>query len=96
MQEQGKSNVFYLNLYESVFQEIIKAGFIRKTLSILAQNSASNFGHETCLILASLLSNKKYIEPVMESGLVLLLLGLMDRASYCDQIFWEESRYIYN
>ncbi|EFO26939.2 hypothetical protein LOAG_01546 [Loa loa] len=71
-------------------EAIVKAGFIRKILSILVRNSAPKFGHDACLILTSLLSNKKYIEPVLESGLVLLLLGLMDRASYCNRIFWKK------
>ncbi|VDM21572.1 unnamed protein product [Wuchereria bancrofti] len=59
---------------------IVKAGLIRKLMSLL-QNMSSKYGLDICAVITSLLSNKKYIEPVLESGFVLLLLGLMDRGS---------------
>ncbi|VDK87311.1 unnamed protein product [Onchocerca ochengi] len=48
---------------------IVKAGFIKKILPVLAQYSTPHFGFQTCLFLTALLSRKKYVEVVLESGL---------------------------
>ncbi|KAM3718552.1 Importin subunit [Dirofilaria immitis] len=60
---------------------IIKAGFIKKILSVLARYSDTEFGFQTCSFLTIILSRKKYIGLVLDSGLVFLLLGLLDEGT---------------
>ncbi|VDK75931.1 unnamed protein product [Litomosoides sigmodontis] len=61
--------------------ELMKAKFIGKLMSVLMQNSTPDFGYDACSILARILSRKKHVESVMDSGLVLLLIGLMDEGT---------------
>lgn len=51
-------------------------------MPVLRRNFTPDFGYGTCSILARILSNKKHVARVMESGLVLLLIGLMDEVNY--------------
>uniref|UniRef100_A0A0R3RYG9 Coatomer subunit gamma n=1 Tax=Elaeophora elaphi TaxID=1147741 RepID=A0A0R3RYG9_9BILA len=49
--------------------KVIRAGFIEKILPVLARNSSPDYGYDACSILARILSNKKYIESTIKSGL---------------------------
>lgn len=56
---------------------------IDKIAHFLARHTAPEIVFEVCPIIQSLLSKKymRYIDPVVDTGLVLLLLKLLDNVS---------------
>lgn len=75
-----------------MFQELIKSGFIEKIRQVLEKNATPDFGYDACSMLARILSNASYFDSVIRSGLVLLLLGLMDEVNYFNNFWREENK----
>ncbi|CAG9537933.1 unnamed protein product [Cercopithifilaria johnstoni] len=72
---------YFVKQHSSNTSAVLQMGLIKKIVPFLARHSAPEIGFEACSILRNLLSKKKYIKYVgsmVDSGLVLLLLKLLD------------------
>ncbi|KAM3726352.1 Importin subunit [Dirofilaria immitis] len=75
---------YFVKQHSNNTDTLLRMGLIKKIMPLLERHSAPEFDFEACLILKNLLSQKKYIKHVgsiVNSGLVLLLLELLDEGA---------------
>ncbi|OZC09947.1 hypothetical protein X798_03053 [Onchocerca flexuosa] len=76
---------YFVKQHSNNTNTLLRMGLIKKIMPLLARHSAPEFDFEACSILQNLLSRKKYakyVEFMVNSGLVLWLLKHLDEVSY--------------